>query len=76
MASVKTDNGPGGMRNNFEAAAAHLLPYDPVVKKRAGTKRMIGHISASEVGPDVAAVSASGGGGQKPSSGNTGIHYR
>ena len=33
MASVKTDNGPHGMRNNFEQAAAHLLPYNPVAKK-------------------------------------------
>ena len=30
MASIKTDNGPDGMRNNFEATATHLLPYDPV----------------------------------------------
>ena len=33
MASVKTDNGLHGLRNNFEQAAAHLLPYDPVAKK-------------------------------------------
>ena len=40
MASIKTDNGPEGMRNNFEAAAAHLLPYNPVAKKRtSGYKR-------------------------------------
>ena len=36
MASIKTDNGPEGMRNNFETTAAHLLPYDPVAKKRSG----------------------------------------
>ena len=33
MASVKTDNGPYGLRNDFERAVAHLLPYDPVVQK-------------------------------------------
>ena len=33
MASIKADNGLEGMRNNFEATAAHLLPYDPVAKK-------------------------------------------
>ena len=37
MASIKTDNGLNGMRNNlqnnFEQAAAHLLPYDGVAKK-------------------------------------------
>ena len=35
MASVRTDDGPQGMRNDFESTAAHLLPYDPVAKKRA-----------------------------------------
>ena len=40
MASIKTDNGLEGIRNNFEASAAHLLPYDPVAKKRSsGYKR-------------------------------------
>ena len=33
MARVKTDNGPNGMQNSFEQAAAHLLPYDQVAKK-------------------------------------------
>ena len=33
VASVKTDNGPNGLRNNFERAVSHLLPYDPVAKK-------------------------------------------
>ena len=35
MASIKTDTGLEGMRNNFEATAAHLLPYDPGAKKRS-----------------------------------------
>ena len=35
MASVKTDNGPHGLQNNFERAVSHLLPYDPIAKKRA-----------------------------------------
>ena len=35
MASVGTDNGADGMRNDFEKAAAHLLPYDPMAKRRA-----------------------------------------
>ena len=33
MASVKMDNGPNGLWNNFERAISHLLPYDPVAKK-------------------------------------------
>ena len=40
MASIKTDNGLEGMRNNFEATVAHLLPYDPVAKKRSGGQKM------------------------------------
>ena len=41
MASVKTDQAINGLRNDFEAAATHLLPYNPVQKKRVdhGTKR-------------------------------------
>ena len=39
MASVKTDNSLEGMRNNFEATAADLLPYDPVAKKRSGGQK-------------------------------------
>ena len=39
MASIKTDNGLERMRNNFEATAAHLLPYDPVAKKDQVDKR-------------------------------------
>ena len=33
MASVKMDNGPNGLLNNFERAISHLLPYNPVAKK-------------------------------------------
>ena len=35
MASIRTDDGPDGKRNDFEQSAAHLLPYDPVAKKHA-----------------------------------------
>ena len=33
VVSIRTDNGPDSMRNNFEATAAHILPFDPVSKK-------------------------------------------
>ena len=39
MASIKTDNGLEGMRNNFEATAAHLLPYDQLLKRDQVDKR-------------------------------------
>jgi hypothetical protein len=52
MASIKTDQAADGIKNNFEAAATHLLPYDPVQKKRvdhAGGKcgEMIGKSASS-----------------------------
>ena len=67
MASIKTDNGLEGMRNNFEATAAHLLPYDPVAKKRSsGQKRGPAHISS--------VMDTSNANTKKPSIGKTGVH--
>ena len=39
MASIHTGDRLQGMCNNFDATAAHLLPYDPVIKKRAASTR-------------------------------------
>ena len=67
VASVKTENGPQDMRNNFEATAAHLLPYDPVAKKRSsGQKRNSTQISS--------VVETSNATTKKPSIGITGVH--
>lgn len=74
MASIKTDNILGGLRNNFEAAATHLLPYDPVQKKRsdhAGGKR--GAADISDVTHEEADVSAFG---AKQGIGKSGVHLR
>jgi hypothetical protein len=55
VASVRTDDGPAGKRNDFEAAATQLLAYDPVAKKRLrGTKRGAGMIlSVMNIAEDV-----------------------
>ena len=67
MASIKTDNGLEGMSNNFEATAAHLLPYDPVAKKRSsGQKRGSAQIS-SVMDPSPTKM-------KKPTIGMTGVH--
>ena len=67
MASIKTDNGTEGMRNNFEATAAHLLPYDPVAKKRSsGQKRGSAQFS-SVMDPSPTTT-------KKPTIGKTGVH--
>ena len=69
MASIETDNGLEGMRNNFEAIAAHLLPYDPVAKKRSsGQKRGSAEISS--------VMDTSNATMKKPSIGKTGVHLR
>lgn len=73
MASVRTDNGATGKRNNFEAAVAHMIPYDPVAKKRTDTSKKgrasLASLDGSE--SEVADVSA-----KKASIGKTGVHLR
>jgi hypothetical protein len=74
MASIKTDQEPGGLRKHFEVAATHLMPYDPVQKKRTdrtGGKRDYAEISKT-TGTD-ADVSAFG---AKKGIGKTGVHLR
>ena len=67
MASIEQDAGPGGMRGNFELAAAHLLPKDPVTKKRL----QAGKRSAAEIA-STTATSTRG----KSGIGSTGVHLR
>ena len=69
MASVRTDT--LGLRNNFEAMATHLLPYDPVQKKRAsaGDKRSSAEI-LDTTGEEVNVSSF----GTKKGIGKTGVH--
>ena len=81
MASVRTDDGPNGMRNDFKKAAAHLLPYDPVARKRAaGTKRPAANIldARSMHGPNASAIEISDATSEdgKVSIGRTGVHLR
>jgi hypothetical protein len=72
MASINVDDGPTGKRNDFEAAASYLLPYDPVARKRtAGQKRDAASISGVDV--DDTTVSSTQ---TKQSIGKTGVHLR
>ena len=74
MASIKTDQDVNGLRNNFEAAATHLLPYDPVQKKRvdhAGSKR--GSADISDATGEEANISSFG---SKKGNGSTGVPLR
>jgi hypothetical protein len=71
MASIKTDS--QGMRTDFEAAATHLLPYDPVQKRYAGGKRAAADISdttGEETNVSVASF------GTKKGTGSTGVALR
>ena len=67
MASVEQDSSVGGMRSDFELAAAHLLPKDPVVKKRL----QAGKRSAADIASTSASVSA-----PKKGIGSSGVHFR
>ena len=70
MTSVKTDDGLNGMRNDFEAAAAHLLRYDLVARKKAAMKQPVAQISSVE---EVAEVSGTA--MMKESIGKTGLQW-
>ena len=75
------DDGANGMRSDFEKAAAHLLPYDPIARKRAaGTKRPAANISDARGlhGANASAVEVSEATSKdgKASIGKTGVHLR
>ena len=79
MASVRTDDGPQGMRNDFESAATHLLPYYPVAKKCAASGNKQGSAQISSVGgdkPEKVVVSSATISKTKSSIGSTGVHLR
>ena len=71
-AQIETDTGPNGMRSNFEAAAAFLLPADPVAKKRKTNN----HGGGSYVSNVSSAVVAAADGTLKPRAGKTGVELR
>ena len=63
------------MRNNFERAISHLLPYDPVAKKGVtGIKRGSALVSLAEAhdGPTMTIAAND----VKPSISKTGVHLR
>jgi hypothetical protein len=74
MASIRTDQTIDGLQSNFELAASHLLPYDPVRKRKsdhAGDKRGSAHIS-SVTGEETNVSSF----GSKKGTGSTGVALR
>jgi len=70
MASVQTSTLPTGLRNDFEATATHLLPYDPVAKKRNSTSSKRGAAEISDVSGNVSSF------GVKEGIGASGVHLR
>jgi hypothetical protein len=75
MASVRLDTAPlTGKRSDFEACATHLLPYDPVAKKRTtSNKRGAGEISDATAAFNRVEISSFG---TKEGIGKTGVHLR
>ena len=49
IATVEEEDVPGGKRNDFETAAAHILPKDPVVKRRLTVAKQV-TVQVSSVG--------------------------
>ena len=72
MADIKTDQ--AGLRNDFEATASFLLPYDPVQKRRNdhGTKR--GPADISDATGEEAYVNVSSF-GTKKGNGSSGVPF-
>lgn len=73
MASVKTDDTANRKRNNFEVVVTHLLPYNPVVKKRTKSKSRRNHVKISAADAGKGWVAAFG---SKKGIGNTGVHLQ
>ena len=71
MASVQLDTGANGLRNDFEATATHLLPYDPVAKKRSASHNKRGTAEISDAtGIEISSFAA------KEGIGSSGVHLR
>ena len=70
LSHICLDNGPNGMRGDFERAVAFLLPTNPVKRKRVGGKRDSAQISAAEGMAPKKKTSF------KPNIGKTGVELR
>jgi hypothetical protein len=71
MASIKIDTAPNGKRGDFEAASSHLLPYDPVAKKRHSMTQKRGSAEISDsTGAKISSF------GAKEGIGKSGVHLR
>ena len=64
LAAIKLDDGVNGMRNDFERAAAFLLPVDPVARK-AKSKKKRGIAQLSSISGDDDSKKPSGGNKKK-----------
>ena len=72
MASIKTDQAPGGLCNNVKASASQMLPYEPVQKKRTDyPKNKRDYVKISELTDEEVEVYAFG---NKNGVVKTGVH--
>ena len=71
LSSIRLDDTPNGMRNNFESAAAFLLPTDPVEKKKSKNKRPIADVSSANADAPPKKL-----GVHKKGTGKTGVQFR
>ena len=64
------DTGDGGKQGDFEAMAAHLLPYDPVAKKPSDNTKQPHSLVFDVEGTTVTVAEAN----VKAGTGKTGVH--
>ena len=72
LSSIRMDDTPNGMRNNFEMAVTFLLPTDPVDKKKNRNKRPVAEVLAT----DADAPPPKKLGTHKSGIGKTGVEFR
>jgi hypothetical protein len=73
IAAVRVDNDANGMRNDFEGTATHLMPYDPVLKRRSENPGKRRSADISDVNATEATVASFG---SKKGSGSSGVSFR
>ena len=74
VASIKTDQTPNGLQNDFESAASHILPYNPVQNKR--TERPGGKCNSAEISNTTGKEVEVSAFGSKKGIGKSGVHLR
>lgn len=75
MAQIRADKRPGGLSENFESVAAHLLPHDLVAKKQTSSSNKQGISDTSDAQADASAKIGATTWSKKPAMGKTSVEF-